>query len=214
MHCGKIAEWMPLRSSVFSPFQQCWCATHSKAVVIGSCCCSLFRALSALPMAFFKGRGRLVWSRRSGQPLPFGAGSWCENHAERHKVSMRGHPGASPASQRRTASARTRSIALRSAIFARTSARWPVASSLTSAQALLAVLGRKGQQRANFIEGEPEFAGTADKGKCPRFGRAVDPPPAGGARRRGEHLDALVIADGLDIHPTPSGQFADRQGRW
>jgi hypothetical protein len=43
-----------------------------------------------------------------------------------------------------------------------------------------AVFGRKDQQCANFIEGEPELARTADEGKCPRFGRAVDPPPAGG----------------------------------
>jgi hypothetical protein len=39
------------------------------------------------------------------------------------RASSTGHPGASPASQRRTASARTRSIALRSVIFARISAR-------------------------------------------------------------------------------------------
>ena len=68
---------MPLRFSVFSPFRQCWCATRSKAVVIGSCCCSPFRALSGLPTAFFRGLGRLGWSRRSGQPSPCGAGSWC-----------------------------------------------------------------------------------------------------------------------------------------
>jgi hypothetical protein len=79
----------------------------------------------------------------------------------------------------------------------------------------LAVPGGKGKQGANFVEGESEFAGTADKGKCPRFHRAIDPSPIGGARRRGEHLDALIISDGFDIHAGPSGQFADGQGcRW
>ena len=77
------------------------------------------------------------------------------------------------------------------------------------AACVLAVLGRKGQQRADFIEGEPERAGTADESEGPRFGRSVHSPPAGGARRRRQHLDALVIPDGLDIDPGPSGQLTD-----
>jgi hypothetical protein len=63
------------RSSVSSPFQRCWFATPSKAVAIGSCCCSLFRALLGPPTAFFKALGRLVWSRRHRRPSPFDAGS-------------------------------------------------------------------------------------------------------------------------------------------
>jgi hypothetical protein len=72
----KMAQWMPLRSSVFSPFRQCCCATPSKVAAIGSCCCSPLRALLGLSTAFSKGLGRLVWSRQSGQPSPFDAGSW------------------------------------------------------------------------------------------------------------------------------------------
>src|SRR5260370_20315538 len=78
-------------------------------------------------------------------------------------------------------------------------------------------MGGKGQQGANFVEGESELAGTADEGEGSRFGRAVDPTPAGGARRRRQHLDALIVTDGLDIDPGTPGQFADRQGccwRW
>ena len=62
--------------------------------------------------------------------------------------------------------------------------------------------------------GESEFAGTANKGERPRLGRAVDASAAGGPRRQGQHLDALIVSDGLDIDAAPPGQFADRQGRW
>jgi hypothetical protein len=54
---------------------------HSKAVAIGLSCCSPFRAFWGLPMAFCKVLGRLVWSKRFGQPLLFGAGSWRQNEA-------------------------------------------------------------------------------------------------------------------------------------
>jgi hypothetical protein len=47
-----------------------------------------------------------------------------------------------------------------------------------------AVLVGEGEQRADFVEGKPEFARAPDKAKCARLGRAVDPPPAGGSRRR------------------------------
>ena len=50
------------------------------------------------------------------------------------RTSIKGHPGTSPESQRRTASFNVRSIARRSAIFASTSARWDAARSRTSAQ--------------------------------------------------------------------------------
>ena len=67
----KIARMDGLTVSVSSPFRQCWCATHLKAVVIGSFCFSPFRAfpdlclrLSSGGLAFWAGRGDLV-SRRA-----------------------------------------------------------------------------------------------------------------------------------------------------
>jgi hypothetical protein len=50
-------------------------------------------------------------------------------------ASIIGHPGSSPAAQRRTASARMRSMARRSAIFVRTSPRCAAARSCTSQHA-------------------------------------------------------------------------------
>jgi hypothetical protein len=64
-----------LTPSASSPSRQCSCATRWNVVVIGSCCCSPFRALSDLSTASFRGLGRLAWSRQFGQQLPCGAGS-------------------------------------------------------------------------------------------------------------------------------------------
>ena len=70
---------------------------------------------------------------------------------------------------------------------------------------------RKGQQGANFAEGEPELASAMDKGKDPYVGRPVDTPPTGRTRRCRQHLDPLIVADGLDVDPGPPGKFADRK---
>src|SRR5205807_1862626 len=77
---------------------------------------------------------------------------------------------------------------------------------------LLPVLSRKSEQRPDFIEGEPEFARAADKSEGARLSRAVAPSATHGARRRGQHLDPLVIPDGLDVDSCLPGEFADRQG--
>ena len=67
---GKLRAWIHLRPSASSPSRQCLCATRWKDAVIGSCCCSPFRALSGLSTASFRGLGHLVWSRQSGQWSP------------------------------------------------------------------------------------------------------------------------------------------------
>jgi hypothetical protein len=72
---AKLGAWIPLRPSAFSPSRQCLCATRWRDVVIGSCCCSPFRALSGLSTASFRELGHLAWSRQSGQWSPCGAGS-------------------------------------------------------------------------------------------------------------------------------------------
>ena len=71
---------------------------------------------------------------------------------------------------------------------------------------------RQREQRADFIEGESKLTGTADEGKGARFGWPVDPPAAAGTRRCWHHVDALVIADRLNMNPRPARQFADGQG--
>jgi hypothetical protein len=45
----------------------------------GHRCCSPHHALLGLPRAFFRGLGRLVWSKQSCRPSHFDAGSWREN---------------------------------------------------------------------------------------------------------------------------------------
>jgi hypothetical protein len=72
---AKLGAWIPLRPSAFSPSRQCLCAMRWRDVVIGSCCCSPFRALSGLSTASFRELGHLAWSRQSGQWSPCGAGS-------------------------------------------------------------------------------------------------------------------------------------------
>jgi len=58
----------------------------------------------------------------------------------------------------------------------------------------------EGKQSANLLKSEPEVAGSPDESQRPCFGRSVDPSPARRSGRCRQHFDALVIADGLDIH--------------
>src|SRR5215472_3499741 len=69
------------------------------------------------------------------------------------------------------------------------------------AAGIVTIFGRNGQQGANFVERKPKFARTPDESQAPYFSRSVDTPPTGGAWRRGQHLDALVVANGLNIDP-------------
>ena len=78
----------------------------------------------------------------------------------------------------------------------------------------LAILSRKSQQGANLIEAEASLARAADKREGSCFDRPVHPPPAGSARWRGEHLDALVVANDLNIDPGTPRKLADRRGSW
>jgi hypothetical protein len=41
------------------------------------------------------------------------------------------------------------------------------------------------------------------------FGRPVEPPTARRSGRRRHHFDALVIADGFNVHATLLGEFTD-----
>src|SRR6516162_5219121 len=74
-----------------------------------------------------------------------------------------------------------------------------------------AVAGER-QQGANFIEAKPKLPRTANEGQAPRFGRPIGAAAAGSARRRGQYLDALIITDGLDIHPGTPGKLTNREG--
>src|SRR6516162_1357036 len=76
-----------------------------------------------------------------------------------------------------------------------------------------AVLGGQREQCADFAEREAELASAADESERPAFGPAIDPPAAGGAPRRGQELNPLIIADGLDADCGPSRQLADRIAR-
>jgi len=64
---------------------------------------------------------------------------------------------------------------------------------------LMPAFGGKPEQGADFIEGKSEFPCAPDKGQSATLRLAVEPPPAGSARRVRHHVDALVVADGLDI---------------
>src|SRR6266404_6685477 len=68
----------------------------------------------------------------------------------------------------------------------------------------------QGQQGANLLKRESEVTGTPDESQCPFFGWPVDPPPVRRAWRRRQHFDALVIADGLDVHAAVLGQLTYR----
>ncbi len=57
------------------------------------------------------------------------------------------------------------------------------------------------EQGTDVFERETKFARPADEAEYPHIPVAIDTPPAGGARRRGQHLDPLVITDRLDIDP-------------
>ncbi|GAA0592964.1 hypothetical protein GCM10009416_34220 [Craurococcus roseus] len=63
------------------------------------------------------------------------------NAAPDDRASISGHSGAPPASHRRTAAARVRSIARRSAIRFRTSARWAAASTGVDEREVASILG-------------------------------------------------------------------------
>src|SRR3989442_397271 len=73
-----------------------------------------------------------------------------------------------------------------------------------------AVVRGQPEEDADFVKGETEFTGSADERQRAALSGAVDPPPAGGAWRRRQDLDALVIADGPNIYPGPPRHFADR----
>ena len=77
---------------------------------------------------------------------------------------------------------------------------------------LVAVPGGEDEQGSDFVKAEPEFAGTSDKGEDARLGHAVGPSSIGGPGRSRNHLDTLVIADGLDIDAGAPGEFADLPG--
>src|SRR5262249_20141485 len=66
------------------------------------------------------------------------------------------------------------------------------------------------EQGADFVQRKAQLPSTPDESEDARFLRSIDAVPAGGASRRGEHLDFLVIADGLDVHAGPAREFADR----
>jgi hypothetical protein len=78
--------------------------------------------------------------------------------------------------------------------------------------ALAVAIGKLAERRQWIAETQAALERAEEAGRCPRFSLAVDPTPVGDARRRGKHLDALVIPDGFDIHSAPPGQFPDRQG--
>ena len=80
------------------------------------------------------------------------------------------------------------------------------------AAGVVAILSRNGQKGANFVEREPELARTPDESQAPYFRRPVDTPSTGGAWRRGQYLDALVVANGLNIDPVTALELANRQG--
>src|SRR6266481_8130573 len=75
---------------------------------------------------------------------------------------------------------------------------------------LMPAFGGKPEQGADFIEGKSEFPCAPDKGQSATLRLAVEPPPAGSARRVRHHVDALVVADGLDVDPGAPGEFANR----
>ena len=72
------------------------------------------------------------------------------------------------------------------------------------------VIGGKREQRTDFVKAKPELACTADESKRAGLDFTVGPPPTGGAWRMWHHVDALVVADGLDVDPGAPGKFANR----
>src|SRR5262249_6562656 len=66
------------------------------------------------------------------------------------------------------------------------------------------------KQGADLVEREPEFPRAAHEGEDAPFGRAVNAPTVGRARRQRQHLDLLIVADGLDLDTGQPGELADR----
>src|SRR5712691_10595897 len=70
------------------------------------------------------------------------------------------------------------------------------------------------EQGADFLERETELARSADEGKDSNVGRSVHPAAVFRALRHRQHLDPLIVADGLDVYARQAGQPADGQGSY
>src|SRR5258708_3883916 len=68
----------------------------------------------------------------------------------------------------------------------------------------------EGEQGPDVLDRKTELARPADETQYSRVPDAKDTPAAGGARRRGQHLDPLVIADRLDVDAGAPRELADR----
>src|SRR5258707_12702965 len=67
----------------------------------------------------------------------------------------------------------------------------------------------KAEQRADFVEGKPQFTGSADKCERTCFHPSVDPPAAPGSWRKWQQLDFFIVTDRLAGHVCPPGQFTN-----
>src|SRR5260370_20331952 len=65
------------------------------------------------------------------------------------------------------------------------------------------------EQSADLIGRKPQLARAPYEDEYTKFHRAIDATPAGVARRRGQHLDPLVIANRLDIYAGEARKLAN-----
>ena len=125
------------------------------------------------------------------------------------RISSTGQSGTAPSEHRATVSARMASSLARSESLLRTFVRCAIAILCTSAHE-----ARSGPPRANKARissrVNPRSRGAPDEGQCSSFGRSVEPPTVRRSARRRQHFDALVVADGLNVHAAVLGKLTDR----
>src|SRR5260221_481421 len=67
------------------------------------------------------------------------------------------------------------------------------------------------QQGADFVERKAQFTRAPNEDQDAMVGRVINPATAGGARRRRQQFDPLVVADGFNIYPAALRKLADRE---